>query len=86
MNYKNNAILMDSFTLEGNTVGLAFDIGYEIGISSNLSIGCNATFYSGFLTNIESNDGVTLMDIELEPGEFESLHRLDFSVGLRYSK
>ena len=86
MGYSNNKVLIDNYKMTGSTLGLAFDLGYDIGLSKNVSLGFQISMISGTLFNYNWNDGTTKQTIKLEKNEYESLNRIDFSVGLRFSK
>jgi len=86
MGYSNYKVIIDKYKMTGRTMGLSFDIGYDIGLSENLSLGFQISFLSGTLFEYDWNDGSTTETIDLEEGEYESLNRIDFSVGLRFSK
>jgi outer membrane protein W len=72
-----------SGTLTGNTVGLVFDIGYDIAISKDWSFGIQLSSLSGVLTEINKTVNAYTEKIKLEKGEYEGLQRLKLSVGLR---
>jgi hypothetical protein len=59
------------------------DIGYDFAITKNLHLGLQMTLLAGTLFEFYLTDGNTVERIDLEQGEYESLNRLDFSVGLR---
>jgi hypothetical protein len=86
MGYSNDKVIIDKYKMTGSTMGLSFDIGYDIGLSENLSLGFQISFLTGTLFEYEWNDGTKTETIKLEKGEYESLNRIDFSVGLRFSK
>ncbi|MEO6683374.1 MAG: hypothetical protein ABIN48_11195 [Ginsengibacter sp.] len=86
MRYSNNKVLIDQYKMTGSTMGLAFDAGYDIGLSKNLSMGFQISMISGTLFNYNWNDGTTMQTVKLEKSEYEGLNRIDFSVGLRFSK
>jgi hypothetical protein len=86
MDYSDNKIVIDKYKMNGNTVGMSLDLGYDIGLSENLSLGFQVSLITGTLFQYEWYDGVTTKTIELEKGEYESLNRIDFSVGLRFGK
>jgi hypothetical protein len=67
-------------------VGLSFDIGYDFALSENLSLGFHISSLTGTLFEYVWNDGGRTETIKLEKGEYESLNRIDFSVGLRFGK
>lgn len=86
MGYSNDKVIIDNYKMTGSTMGLSFDIGYDIGLSKNLSLGFQLSFLTGTLFEYDWNDGTKTETINLEKGEYESLNRIDFSVGLRFSK
>lgn len=71
------------FDLKGSTLGIALDLGYDIKLSDRLSIGAQCSLLRGTLTSITQVDGNYSRKIDLDKDEYESLSRLDFSVGLR---
>jgi len=86
MGYSNDKVIIDKYIMTGSTIGLSFDIGYDIGLSDNLSLGFQLSFLTGTLFEYDWKDGTTTETINLEKGEYESLNRIDFSLGLRFSK
>lgn len=86
MGYSNDKVIIDKYKMTGSTMGLSFDVGYDIGLSENLSLGFQISFLTGTLFEYDWNDGTKTETIKLEKGEYESLNRIDFSVGLRFSK
>jgi len=86
MGYSNDKVIIDKYKMTGSTMGLSFDIGYDIELSENLSLGFQISYLTGTLFEYDWNDGIKTETIKLEKGEYESLNRIDFSVGLRFSK
>jgi len=86
MGYSNDKVIVDNYKMTGRTLGMAFDIGYDIGLSEYLSLGFQISYISGTLFEYDWYDGTTTVTIDLEKGEYEGLNRIDFSVGLRFSK
>lgn len=86
MGYSNDKVIIDNYKMTGSTMGLSFDIGYDIGLSKNLSLGFQLSFLTGTLFEYDWYDGTKTETINLEKGEYESLNRIDFSVGLRFSE
>ncbi len=86
MGYKDKAVLISDFLIKSNTLGLCWDIGYDIGLSENFAIGFQFSYMIGTLTQYKLSDGVNTQTVKLEKGNFESLSRIDFSVGLRFNK
>lgn len=86
MGYTNNKVVIDKYKITGSTMGMALDLGYDIGLNENLSLGFQISLLSGNLFEYDMDDGLTKQTIELEKGEYESLNRIDISVGLRFGK
>lgn len=86
LGYSNNKVLIDNYKMTGSTMGLTFDLGYDIGLAKNLSVGFQLSFLTGTLFKYNWNDGTTTQTVKLEKGEYEGLNRIDFSVGLRFSR
>lgn len=86
MGYSNDMVLIDKYKMSGSTAGYIIDIGYDIGLSERFALGFQLSLVSGTLFKYEWDDGITTETIELEEGEYESLNRLDLSVGLRFLK
>lgn len=86
MGYSNDKVIIDKYKITGSTIGLSYDIGYDIGLSNNLSLGFQVSFLAGTLIKYDLNDGSTTETIDLEEEGYESLNRIDFSVGLRFGK
>jgi hypothetical protein len=86
MGYSNDKVLIDKYKLNGSTLRLSLDISYDIGLSDNLSLGFQISYLKGTLLKYKLNHGSTTETIDLDEGEYESLNRIDFSVGLRFGK
>ncbi len=86
MGYKNNAVLISDYTIRGNSLGLSWDIGYDIGLSENFAIGFQFSWMVGTLTQVEISDGSRTETIKFDKENFENLSRIDLSIGLRFNK
>lgn len=84
--YKNEATYYDSFIMKGNSIGFGLDIGYDIGLSEKFSLGFQISLLAGTLTEVELNYGNRIETLALEEDEYESLGRIDLSIGLRFHK
>jgi hypothetical protein len=84
--YSNDKVIISNYKMTGSTLGLALDIGYDIKLSRNFSLGFQISSITGALSEFDWNDGTTTETIKLEKGKYESLNRLDFSVGLRFRR
>ena len=86
LGYLDNMVLIDKYQIKGNTVGFAFDIGYDIGLSKNFSVGFQFSLLLGSLSKYSLNDGMRIETVELEKDNYENLSRIDFSIGLRFHR
>ncbi|KQC29679.1 hypothetical protein AAY42_07105 [Flagellimonas eckloniae] len=85
MTYSNNAIYEDAIKLKGNTLGFASDIGYDIGIADNLSLGFQLSTFFGQLSKLETDNGTSQRSIDIARNEGGGLGRFDLSIGLRFN-
>nr|WP_319401432.1 hypothetical protein [uncultured Carboxylicivirga sp.] len=86
MDYTDNGRLVNSVKISGSTLGMSFDMGYDVYLSDNFSLGFQLSFLAGTLTKIEQFDGISTTTVKLEENQYENLARIDFSVGLRFHK
>lgn len=86
LGYNDDAVLINSLSLKGSTVGMGFDFGYDIGISEDFAIGFQISFMMGVLTKYKLSSGHYTETIILEKENYENLSHFDFSVGLRMYK
>lgn len=84
MGYHVDKVMVDPFTMNGNTLGSSMDIGYDIELSKKVMLGFQISLISGTLSKYNWDDGTSTRTIKLEKDEYESLHRIDLSVGLRF--
>lgn len=86
LSFKNNATIIDNFTLSGNTLGLFLDLGVDIAVEENLFLGLFFSYTMGTLNQISYDDGKQSKIIKLDKDNLEGLSRIDLSVALRWSK
>jgi hypothetical protein len=82
--YKDDAIMPDPYKITGATIGLGAEGGYDIEISPNFLIGFQASLLAGVIKSVKIVNGQKVQSITLEKGSYESLLRIDFSIGLRF--
>ena len=84
LGYVNKGALIDSYKIKGGSVGFVAEIGYDIGITDNLSIGANLSWISGSLGSFDITDeaGKTTRR-QLKYNEMESLSHLSLTLGFR---
>ena len=85
MGYNNEAVLVSNYTMSGSTLGLSYDVGYDIGFSENFAVGFQFSFLMGTVMEYELSDGIKSETIKLDKDSYESLSRIDLSIGLRYN-
>ena len=85
--YVDNFFLAYPGKLTGHTMGMSWDVGYDLKLSRHVSLGCQLSFLAGSLSHqnvrhilIEQED----LDKAME-GKSESLNHLDLTVGLRFN-
>jgi hypothetical protein len=81
MSYVNNARIINTYKLTGETVGASLSASYLINLSPDFWMGVHAGYTAGVLTEYEFDDGKSVQSIELPDDEGEGLHHLD--LGLR---
>lgn len=86
MTYNNNAMLIDSYKLNGRTLGMVLDFSYDMGLSTTMMLGIQLSLTMGSLSSMDIYDGTTTQKINLREGSYESLSRIDLSIGLRFIK
>ncbi len=84
LGYVNDAVLINRYKITGNTVGFAFDIGYDFAVAERVNIGFQLSYLVGKLSEFIIDDGSNSQTIQLEDDNQESINRLDFSVGIRF--
>ena len=85
MGYLDKTVVVNTYKTFGNTLGLAFDLGYDIPLYTNISFGLKLSYIAGVLTKLDVDNGKTVETIELEEDEYENLKRIDFSIGIRFN-
>ncbi len=68
----------------GSTVGTAFDLGYEIGLSRNVALAFQASSVTGTLSKIKISSNGQSETRTLSDDDKENLSRIDLSVGIRF--
>ena len=84
--YSNDAVFINKITMHGGTVGYILDIGYDIGITDETSIGLQASYMTAVITQMTINDGVSQTTVSAPPNSGESLSKVSFSIGIRWNK
>ena len=83
IHYVDEAVIITPFTLKSSTLGMSFDVGYDITVNEHLVLGFQASYLNGTLTQYEySHDNIT-ETIKLDSENYESLRRIELSAGLR---
>jgi hypothetical protein len=83
LSYKNDAVVVDRFTLSSGTVGMVYDLGVDFMLDRNLAIGLGCSYVMGTLSEYEMNNRSSKQTIKLKSDELESISRIDLSIGLK---
>jgi hypothetical protein len=86
LTYRDNTIITGAYKITGSTIGFGIDIGYNIDLSENLQAVFQLSMITGYISTIKIDDGSSVQTVDLEKGSYETLSRIDFSVGLRFNK
>jgi hypothetical protein len=86
LSFNNQFVVVDPYEMNGSTFSTALDFGYDIATSKNFAIGVKFSIIGGVLTEYVLKDGVTTERIKLNEEQYESLSRIDISVGIRFTK
>jgi hypothetical protein len=80
--YKSDNITLVPYTISGGSIGLVTDGGWDIYITDNFIIGLQGSFLLGAIREFRVDSGFNVQTITLED-EYESMSRIDFSIGIR---
>ncbi len=85
LSYRNDAKLIDPFTLKGGTLGTILGLGGAYKISKSVSANLKIAYIMGSLRKFQYSDINGRRTVELPEGNYESANHLDISVGLKWS-
>jgi hypothetical protein len=86
MGYTNNVVLAYPYKLKGKTAGFLLDIGYDRTLTKNFAIGLQLSLIAGILTKYTLKSGSYWETVKLSQNSYESLIRIDASIGIRFGK
>lgn len=86
MGYTNNATLIDDIAITGKTMGLRIGLDYDLKIADYLLLDLKFSFTGGALSKVEINNQGLTQTVSLEKGQYESLSRIELSIGLMFNK
>lgn len=85
LSYKNDQDYSNPIEITGSALGLVSEVGYDIGIADNWSMGIQLGITSGFIKKLTYDDGVSTQEIELPKNNRpQGSARIDFGIGIRY--
>ena len=82
--YTDNGGFITPAKLESETLGLNSDFDYDYRLSKSLSFGAGLSIKLGVLSSFTLTQGNQVQTIELDPDTYESLLRIDLSIGIRF--
>ena len=85
MGYKEISEFTKTITITGNTLGICYDFGYDIGITKEMALGLQLSLYSGTLKKYKLNNGLNSETVILDYENYESMAHASFTIGLRFN-
>lgn len=82
LHYQNQKTDLEDYKLTGATLGTTIDLGFDLMVSENVAIGLELSVLTGTISKFDK-EGEAL---KLEKGSYESLSRIDVSLGIRFIK
>ena len=55
MNYKDESVFFDPSTIEGKTIGMLYNLGYEYAMNDRFGMGLNFNYSFGTITTVTVN-------------------------------
>lgn len=86
LSFEDNQVQIEDCKLTGSTIGLSLNVGYDVKLSEDLSLGFQLSFLQGALNKFDVIEVGRTREVELDEGEYESMNRIDLSVGLVFGK
>ena len=59
LGYSDKGMLIDNYTMSGSTAGLEYNLGYDFEIATDLDLGLQVSYLSGYLTKVDVTNGTT---------------------------
>ncbi|AEM71170.1 hypothetical protein Murru_2131 [Allomuricauda ruestringensis DSM 13258] len=85
LSYKNEQDYSNPVKITGNAIGFVSEVGYDIGIAENWSLGLQIGITAGRVKKVTFDDGTSTEEIELPKNQRpQGSGRIDFGMGLRY--
>lgn len=85
LSYKNEQDYSNPVEITGNALGFVSEVGYDIGIAENWSLGFQIGITAGRVKKVTIDDGISTEEIELPKNQRpQGSGRIDFGIGLRY--
>jgi outer membrane protein W len=84
ISYVDDAEAIEKFTQTAATLGLMFDLGFDIALSKHWAFGAQVSYLMGSASEYILDDGLTSKTVKLEDDNYISFNRLDISAGIRF--
>lgn len=84
MHYKDDSHFIYSSTSTGSTVGLSYDLSYDLGLSKRTALGFGFSWKLGTLSSVDVNQNGSKQTIQLDSDHRQGLGHIDLSLGLRF--
>lgn len=84
--FNNSKVVIEKVKISGKTLGVSYDLGYDFGLSENLSLGLQVSFLAGNISKFKYTFGSITRTVELPDESTENLSRIDFSAVFSFRK
>ena len=84
--YRDKALLINNFTLEGSTFGFTCGLGYDLMLSRNTALEFQASIIGGILSSYKMINGTSTQTIKLEKENLDNLSRIELTAGFKFLK
>jgi hypothetical protein len=86
MGYWDDAVFFEPYQMQANTVGVTFEIGYDVRITDDLLIGFQFSTIAGTFSSYTLTQGGYSYIVTMPEKQKEGLGRIDLTIGLCFSQ
>lgn len=84
LHYRDDAEFISSSATTGGTVGLSYDLSYDLGLTNKTALGFGLSWKLGTLSSLNVNQHGSSRTIQLDNDHRLGLGHIDLSLGLRF--
>lgn len=82
--YRDENITLVPYKITGGNLGFVLDGGWDVYLSDSFIIGIQGSLTAGVIRKFKINDGNGVQIVTLDKGNYESLYRIDLTIGFRF--